>query len=324
MQKVALWEINGTSPTRLAASPLDLERHLEGWIESDPGLLQSGLDIIGRQVGLDAGRLDLLALDPQGRICAIEVKRESLTRDTIAQALDYAACLSTIEAADLRTTVDEYLKPRGMDLASLLSKRQTPSALDLNERQIQMFVVGVGVTANLQRVIGFLSQYEVPITVVSYDTFVAADGRRILCREAADLAADTSGRKERGGGTATLDDLKQHADSNGIGVGFRALVDAATAAGLYPVPYKWSVRFAPAARKTRALFTIWSLPKEGRIQAWVGGSVFTEFYPVSADQVAQAVGQEGWQLLDNDQAQKLANSIRNLIPEAPSGDDPGT
>ena len=320
MQRVALWEINGTSPTRLAAIPLELEKHLEGWIESDPALLQTGLDIIGRQVVLDAGRLDLLALDPQGRICAVEIKRGSVTRDTIAQALDYAACLSTIEATDLRAKADAYLKPRGTDVASLLNKRQMSLALDIDERQIQMFVVGIGgATADLQRVIGFLSQYELPITVVSYDVFVTGDGRRLLCREAADLAAESSVRNERGDGSATLDDLQQQADSNGIGEGFRALVAAATASGLYPVMYKWSVRFAPAARKTRALFTIWSHPKEGRLQAWVGGSVFTEFYPVSAEQVARAVGQEGWQLLDNDQALQLASSIRSLISEATRG-----
>jgi Holliday junction resolvase-like predicted endonuclease len=293
MQRVALWEINGLTPTRLSASPLDLERHLEEWIELDPALLQSGLDIIGRQVVLDAGRLDLLAIDPQGRICAIEIKRESLTRDTIAQALDYAACLSTVEAADLRAKAVAYLEPRGQDLASLLSKRQVPSALELNERQIQMFVVGIGVTADLQRVTGFLSQYEVPITVVSYDAFVSVDGRRILCREVSDVV-EAPIRKEGERAAVTLGDLQKQADTNGIGDGFRALVAAAEATGLYPVPYKWSVRFAPAARKSRALFTIWSIPsKEGLLQAWVGGSVFTEFYPVSVDQVTQAVGTEG-------------------------------
>ena len=46
------------------ASPYRPERHLEEWIEKDPALLQGGLAIVGRQIVLEGGRLDLLALDP--------------------------------------------------------------------------------------------------------------------------------------------------------------------------------------------------------------------------------------------------------------------
>jgi hypothetical protein len=67
MRKVDLWEVSeGTGVVRLAESAVDLEQHLETWIAANPAMLQAGLEIIGRQVTLDAGRLDLLALDPQG------------------------------------------------------------------------------------------------------------------------------------------------------------------------------------------------------------------------------------------------------------------
>jgi RecB family endonuclease NucS len=54
-------------PRRLESSTPDLETQLESWIEQDPDLVQFGLRILGRQVRVETGPMDLLALDPQGR-----------------------------------------------------------------------------------------------------------------------------------------------------------------------------------------------------------------------------------------------------------------
>ncbi len=67
MRRVGIWTITPGGPRRLASASLDLEQRLEEWIERDPALLDPDLTIVGRQMRLDAGLLDLLALDPQGR-----------------------------------------------------------------------------------------------------------------------------------------------------------------------------------------------------------------------------------------------------------------
>ena len=71
---VGVWLV-GDSPVRATKSKVGLEKDLESWIAADPSLLSEGIQIIGRQVGLEGGFLDLLAVDAGGRWLAIELKR---------------------------------------------------------------------------------------------------------------------------------------------------------------------------------------------------------------------------------------------------------
>ena len=96
-----------------------MEQNLEDWIEREPGLLQTGLTIVGRQVGLESGRLDLLALDPQGHWVVIEIKSGDLRREAVAQVLDYASCIATMPHDELRQKVNEYLNQRPEPPAAL-------------------------------------------------------------------------------------------------------------------------------------------------------------------------------------------------------------
>ncbi len=63
----ALAEYEVKPPIPVPETSIDLEQHLETWIENDPALVQAGLEIVGRQMAIDGGRLDLLAIDPLGR-----------------------------------------------------------------------------------------------------------------------------------------------------------------------------------------------------------------------------------------------------------------
>ena len=64
---------------------------LESWIASNPSIIEQGLIIIGRQVQTKSGPLDLLALDRAGNSVIIELKRDKLPREVLAQAIDYAS-----------------------------------------------------------------------------------------------------------------------------------------------------------------------------------------------------------------------------------------
>jgi len=54
--------------------------------------------VVGRHSDLEGGRLDVLAIDPQGRWTISEIKRGALRRATIAQALDDASCIAALSA----------------------------------------------------------------------------------------------------------------------------------------------------------------------------------------------------------------------------------
>ena len=130
-----------------------MEQNLEDWIEREPGLLQTGLTIVGRQVGLEGGRLDLLARDTQAGWVVIEIKSGDLRRETIAQALDYASCIATMPHDELKQKVNEYLSQRPEP-----QKRSLGPPLDAEEaasevRDVAIFVVGTGRAPGLENLL---------------------------------------------------------------------------------------------------------------------------------------------------------------------------
>lgn len=153
MDTIGLWHITDTGPARLQSTELGAERDLEDWIERDPALLERGLVIIGRQIRLEGGPLDLLALDPQGRWVLIEIKRERLRRDVLAQAIDYASCLHRLDPAWLREQCDGYLRSKGRaeTLDALLEQRGRSLEAEADGRDVVIYLVGTGLDPGLER-----------------------------------------------------------------------------------------------------------------------------------------------------------------------------
>src|SRR3972149_3682649 len=75
----------------LPESVLASEQLLESMIVAAPRMLSDEWILIGRQedTGL-GGRIDLLAIAPDGALVLIELKRDRTPREVAAQALDYA------------------------------------------------------------------------------------------------------------------------------------------------------------------------------------------------------------------------------------------
>lgn len=87
------------TPERLSESTLQTERDLEDMIISAPSILSDEWMLIGRQEDTGfGGRTDLLAMAPDGSLVLIELRRDRTPRDVVAQALDYAAWVETLEA----------------------------------------------------------------------------------------------------------------------------------------------------------------------------------------------------------------------------------
>ena len=89
---IGIWHLDQNTPKRYSFAKLRYEKMLEDWIEGDPTLISADMAIVGRQVHLDSGQLDLLGIDKLGNWAVIELKREKVRRHTVAQALDYAGC----------------------------------------------------------------------------------------------------------------------------------------------------------------------------------------------------------------------------------------
>ena len=89
--KHSIWTV-GEKPEPLGSSSLSSEQLLEDMIVRQPEILAEDWLLIGRQVHTShGGFIDLLAIDNQGSLILIELKREKTPREVVAQALDYAS-----------------------------------------------------------------------------------------------------------------------------------------------------------------------------------------------------------------------------------------
>jgi len=76
-----IWRLSSEDAQPLTATDLAseqlMESHIEDWIEQNPALLEEQLMVIGRQVPIAAvgDHIDLLAVDPHGKLVVIELKR---------------------------------------------------------------------------------------------------------------------------------------------------------------------------------------------------------------------------------------------------------
>lgn len=305
MQKLGIWSITDQGPHRVVESEIGLESHLEQWIEADPTLLRGGLTILARQMVVEGGRIDLLALDPQGRWIIVEIKRGLLSRDTLAQAVDYASCIAAMPQDELEAKVEAYLNPKGTSLAKLLEERDAVEATRQGSRELQIIIVGTGKAPGLDRMVSFLAdQYSFPITLASFDVFEIDSGPRLLAREITepDVREVPSQVQQRG----NVEDILKLAESSGIGAHFRAILDVVEKTDVYPRPFKWSVMYTPPNRRDRMLFIVSGSPAGGKLRVYVSPSAIAEFYPVAAEQVQATLGSEGWHLLDERGARGFA------------------
>src|SRR5688572_18847033 len=103
MKKAIAWEIGEDSkPKRVEPGKIPLEELLEDWIDADIDIATDDALIIGRQIQTAYGtKLDLLAIDAQGNLVVIELKRGQTLRETVAQGLEYAAWVSTVGYAQV-------------------------------------------------------------------------------------------------------------------------------------------------------------------------------------------------------------------------------
>lgn len=130
--------------------------HLEEWIASEPSILGSDIAIIGRQVMTQSGPLDLLGIDSSGNLVVVELKRERLPREAVAQAIDYAADLSNWSAERVSEECAKYTSRSLEDVLAETFDDVDLETLTVNEDQ-RIILVGFGAEAALVRMVEWLS-----------------------------------------------------------------------------------------------------------------------------------------------------------------------
>lgn len=319
MTNVAVWEMADSEPRRLVASSVDLEARLEEWIEQDPDLVEFGLTIVGRQVSVEAGFIDLLATDPQGRWFIIEIKRGNVDRHTVGQVLDYAACWNGLSEQQLRATLQPHLERRNLDLEGILGEADALDSLSPGERDIVLVVVGTGQASGLDRMLSFLAErYSVPVVAKLFNVFETSRGEQLLVREVAEgEGAATKGEIRQ---SSTEAEVRAVAERAGLADVFDTVAAAAERHGLGTRVWKRSVMFTPPSNRTRVLFTVWTSPVSGGLRMWVEPKGFAEFYGVTAEEAHDVLGGSGYRVIGINEARDFAKRLDHLFAQSgPSG-----
>jgi hypothetical protein len=291
-----------------------LERSLEDWIEADPDLVLDGLLIVGRQVTVAGGRLDLLGIDPAGRWVVVELKPGPLYREAITQALDYVASIRKLATERLRAIAQAYLEKHPNPGA--FSRLEAASADDVESspREVAALVVGTARDPGVERLIEFLAtDHGIEIEAVTFEVFELADGGLIMVREipetAPEAATEPTPEHER------LRAVLERAEENGDRAIFESFLAAGKRLGFHARPYKASVMFTPPTNRTRMLFTIWT--NRGGSSVYTSSEAFEQFYPdISAEQARQHLGQDGDHPLDKHSATDFLSRLEQLLGES--------
>lgn len=121
MKAIGLWRIGKDESGNPKVCPIEVvqqtatEEELEEVLTRCPELLMNDLKLIGRQTETSGGPLDLLGVDGEGHLVIFELKRGALSRDAVAQIIDYASFLSGLEPQDLSKHISEQSGNLGIE-----------------------------------------------------------------------------------------------------------------------------------------------------------------------------------------------------------------
>lgn len=196
--EMGLWRTDGSSLTRLVPSGVALERQLEDYIEADPMLLGQRLLLIGRQVPTShGGWIDLLAVDADGTVHVIELKRDRTPRDVVAQTLDYGSYIAGLDRASVVGIFESY-KPDSTFDEAFVEFFGSNSPEDLNASQV-FTIVAAAVDGATERIVRFLNEsFEVPINVVFFQHFRDGGAGYLARTWLVDHEIDRSSKKTTG------------------------------------------------------------------------------------------------------------------------------
>lgn len=176
----AIWQV-GAQPTLLASSKLVSEQQLEEMIVSEPRILSSEWMLIGRQeITSHGGRIDLLAIAPDGALVLIELKRDRTPREIVAQALDYASWVAELTADRIVQIYSRFSQG-----GSLETDFQQRFGTVLDEETLnhahQIIIVAAELDPASERIVGYLNERDIAINVVFFQVFQHGD-QQLLSR----------------------------------------------------------------------------------------------------------------------------------------------
>ena len=187
MEEIKLWVVEGSKAVVEVpgADRTESERMLEDTLVANPNLLMPRLTLVGRQTQTEGGPLDLLGVDEEGRLVVFELKRGNLSRDAVTQVIDYASSLADMNDSDLAQHISARSGGRGVEKIDDFEEWYANRAEEQSWsgwRPVRMVLVGLGVDGPTNRMVRFLADKGVEITLLTFHGY-DYEGRTLLARQ---------------------------------------------------------------------------------------------------------------------------------------------
>jgi hypothetical protein len=168
--RTAIWKV-AAQPEPLAEASLASEQLLEDMIVAAPRLLSEEWMLLGRQEDAGfGGRIDLLAIAPDGSLVLIELKRDRTPREVVAQVLDYAGWVEKLRAEDIAAIYDRFAPGRSLAQDFRQRFRQDLDEETLNQSH-QIIIVAASLDDSSERIVAYLNERDIPINVLCFQLF---------------------------------------------------------------------------------------------------------------------------------------------------------
>jgi hypothetical protein len=179
--KFGLWRVDSESVIQVPPSGIGSEERLEEIIEERIDILGLGnLFLLGRQVITEFGkRIDLLAIDAQGDLHVIELKKERTPREVVAQALEYGYWIQSLSFDAIRELYAKY--NHGEDFDSAFTNHFEADLPEAINNSHNLVVVATGMDASTEQIIDYVRGYGIPINVLFFEYLQDGD-REYLAR----------------------------------------------------------------------------------------------------------------------------------------------
>lgn len=191
MQEIRLWILDKNAKGNLTAVAMHTmtraatEDQLEELLISSPDILMPGLRLVGRQTPTEGGPLDLLGIDEDGRLVVFELKRGTLSREAVAQVVDYASYLSSMTPESLAQHISERSGIGGIEKIEDFEnwyQEAFPNSARGYSVPPRMVLVGLGADDRTQRMTGYLVQSGVNISLLTFHAF-EKEGKVFLAKQ---------------------------------------------------------------------------------------------------------------------------------------------